>query len=507
MRVASRIFSLAVFLAAWVGFWSEPALAQDAKGATTALNADGFSSSGLPKELSSESKTCTGCHSSTTTGIYQEWGQSKHFRANVGCYECHQAKKGAPGSFDHNGFSISVIVSPRDCGRCHGKETEEFTTSHHGKADRIIGSADNTLGEVVEGNSGMKTTGFPKGISAAVVNGCWQCHGGVVKVDKDGKLDPATWPNTGMGRVNPDGSEGSCTACHQRHQFSVAQAREPKTCGKCHQGPDHPQYEIYNLSKHGIMYTATAQKEMHLDSNKWIVGEDYTAAPTCATCHMSATRTQPVTHDVGMRIKWNNRPALSVLANEADKQMGLPGANVSGEQREKNMKDVCSACHNVNFVENFYTQYEAELDLYNNKFAKPGLMLYNKATEVLKAVRGEAYAQWAQKIDYTWFEIWHHQGRRARHGASMMAPDYTQWHGNYEVAEFFYSEYIPQLREVIAEAKQSPNSDARNKATELDALLTNVLSSPDHKWSIGKEDPEVKAERLRRVKEFEQRYK
>ena len=26
--------------------------------------------------------------------------------------------------------------------------------------------------------------------------------------------DPATWPNTGIGRINPDGSEGSCTACH-----------------------------------------------------------------------------------------------------------------------------------------------------------------------------------------------------------------------------------------------------------------------------------------------------
>ena len=56
----------------------------------------------------------------------------------------------------------------------------------------------------------MKPPAFPNGVSAAAVNGCWQCHGSVVQVDpKTGHLDPATWPNTGIGRVNPDGSEGS----------------------------------------------------------------------------------------------------------------------------------------------------------------------------------------------------------------------------------------------------------------------------------------------------------
>ena len=149
--------------------------------------------------------------------------------------------------------------------------------------------------------------GFPDGVSAAAVNGCWQCHGTEVKILANGKPDPATWPNTGIGRINPDGSEGSCAACHSRHEFSAAQARTPDTCGKCHMGPDHPQIEIYNESKHGIAYHANVDK-MNLDNEKWVVGEDYSAAPTCATCHMSATKDQPVTHDVGMRISWNNRP-------------------------------------------------------------------------------------------------------------------------------------------------------------------------------------------------------
>ncbi len=36
------------------------------------------------------------------------------------------------------------------------------------------------------------------------------------------------WPNQGVGRVNPDGSLGACSACHTRHLFS---AEEAKTYG------------------------------------------------------------------------------------------------------------------------------------------------------------------------------------------------------------------------------------------------------------------------------------
>jgi len=305
--------------------------------------------------------------------------------------------------------------------------------------------------------------------------------------------------------VNPDGSEGSCTACHQRHEFSVAQARQPENCGKCHMGPDHPQIEIYKESKHGINYYANKDR-MNLDSPKWVVGEDYSAAPTCATCHMSATPDMPVTHNVGLRIKWNNRPPLIKLAHETDKRWNLDSAKITGDMRKKNMEKVCINCHNGNFIESFYTQYEAQLHLYNDKWAKPGLQLYKKATEVLKAVKGKEYAKFSQKIDYTWFELWHHEGRRVRHAASMQAPDYTQWHGNYDLAKNFYSEYVPELREVV-EAGKAKGGKARRLAKELDKMIARVLNSEDHKWSIGKEDPKARAERQRRQKAFLERYK
>lgn len=451
------------------------------------------------KQLSETTQECISCHRKESNALYQQWGASKHYRGNVGCYECHMADKDDPDAMRHYDSIISVIVSPNDCARCHSKEVEEFASSHHSKAARILGSLDNTLAEVVEGNRGFKTPAFPDGVSAAAVSGCWQCHGTEVKVLAGGTLDPATWPNTGIGRINPDGSEGSCSACHSRHEFSAAQARRPENCGKCHMGPDHPQLEIYEESKHGVAYHANEDK-MNLDSNKWIVGEDYWAAPTCATCHMSATKNQPVTHDVGMRISWNNRPVVSIRPEVADAKMGLPGKDVPWQERRHNMKDVCSNCHNSVWVENFYLQYDGLVELYNEKYAKPGQALYDLAKPLLRPVA------FANKIDFIWFEIWHHEGRRARHGASMMGPDYTHWHGTYDLAKNFYSEYIPELEE-LAEHNLSSTDPARAAAAEaLKAKLDEVLHTDDHKWFLGLMDPAEAARRAQAAEDFKKRY-
>ncbi|HEY5775948.1 MAG TPA: multiheme c-type cytochrome, partial [Xanthomonadales bacterium] len=348
----------------------------------------------------------------------------------------------------------------------------------------------------VEGNNGLITEGFPEGNSAAAVNGCWQCHGSVVKVLEGGRLDPATWPNTGIGRINPDGTEGACSACHSRHAFSIEQARNPENCGKCHMGPDHPQIEIYEESKHGIAFHANKDK-MNLDSSKWIVGVDYDAAPTCATCHMSATRKQPVTHDVGSRISWNNRPAVSIRPEQSDAKMGLASASISWETRRDNMKDVCSACHSGSYVESFYIQYDGLIDLYNGKYAKPGLELMEAAKPLLKP------AAFSNKIDWIWFELWHHEGRRARHAASMQGPDYTHWHGTYDLAKHFYSKMVPELEHLVAEGMVNGKQE---EAKALQAKLEEVLNSDDHKWYLDKLDPEEKARRKKAAEEFKARY-
>ncbi len=446
----------------------------------------------FPK-LSDESATCNACHTEQTPAIVAQWGGSKHFRGNVGCFECHAASPGTPGAYEHNGSTIHTIVTPADCARCHPREEEEFRASRHARAAEILGSLDNTLADVVEGN-----TAFYGG-SAVLVNGCQQCHGSAVKAGKEGRPTPDTWPNTGIGRINLDGSRGSCTACHQRHTFSAAQARVPATCGKCHLGPDHPQKEIYEESKHGISYAANAGR-INIDRPKWVVGEDYEVGPTCATCHMSATSDLPVTHNVGGRISWNNRPEISIRSDLADARLGLANP-VPWERRRETMKDVCGTCHAPGFVDDFYTQYDGLVELYNEKFGKPGKAIF----DALKKGGLAGDTPFAQKIDWDWFELWHHEGRRARHGASMQAPDYTHWHGLYEVAKAFYTEFIPEAQEAVARGLAAGGAKA-SAARDAGRLIDATLASDDHRWFLGRMTPEEKAARGKQREEFERRY-
>ena len=405
-------------------------------------------------QVSPPGQKCLDCHESITPAVVEQWRGSRHAAARVDCNSCHQANPGDPATFDHYGLKIAVIVTPNYCARCHAKQAKEFEGSHHADAAKFIGSLDNVLGEVVEGGP-------------AAINGCMQCHGSTVAYRGEGKFDPATWPNSGIGRINPDGSKGSCAACHGRHAFSSAQARQPENCGKCHMGPDHPQIEIYSESKHGIQFRANLAK-MNLDSKNWIVGTDYYSAPTCATCHMSATSNQPVTHDTGGRISWTLRPAVSVKLD-------------NWEKRRAAMKDVCSNCHATGWIENFYKQYDLTVDLYNEKFAKPAKALMEKLYADGKLTR----TPFDEQIEWTYYEIWHHEGRRARMGTAMMGPDYTQWHGFYEVSKHFYNDFLPE-------------------AEQLEPGITkSVLATDWHRWKAG-----MKPEELKQILEFyQQRYK
>jgi len=460
--------------------------------------------------ISSETEHCIGCHNEKGNGktIVAQWKHSKHAQVGVGCVECHGAKKGDIDAFEHEGQLIATIVSPKDCSKCHQKEYDEFEKSHHADAGMIMGSLDNVLAEVVEGNVHFNNESNP-----AAVNGCWQCHGSKVEFLKDEngeilltdagvkKLDPKTWPNTGIGRINFDGSKGSCSACHNRHSFSLKQVRQPENCGKCHLGPDHPQYEIYVESKHGINFFAH-KEDMNLEAQPWIVGKDYSAAPTCATCHISATPDMPVTHDVGDRISWTLRPKVSEKIDEAQKRafekagQQLPEGFLSWKQRRKNMKNVCSQCHTQRFINGFYTQYDNEVNMYNEKFGKPAMKLVG----MLKSAKLLTPANFDEKIEWDYFLLWHHEGRRARMGASMMGPDYTQWHGNFEVAERFYSDLIPEIRELLAKNKNNP------KVAAIQKYLSEVLNSEMHRWYIGKLTAEEIQQRKAAAKQFRKRY-
>ncbi|MEN8174210.1 MAG: cytochrome C552, partial [Pseudomonadota bacterium] len=65
---------------------------------------------------------CVACHAQQTPGMYWEWNHSNHGQAGVNCYDCHRTEDGDKDRFEHNGELISVIVTPKDCSRCHSTE-------------------------------------------------------------------------------------------------------------------------------------------------------------------------------------------------------------------------------------------------------------------------------------------------------------------------------------------------------------------------------------------------
>jgi hypothetical protein len=487
--------------------------------------------------IPANSAACIECHSPISPGIISHWKGSTHAEKGVGCVECHTANEQDADAFTHYGHTIATIVTPLDCSRCHEKEFNEFEHSHHAKAGNILASLDNFLAETVEGSRAPfnphsptpGTTVTEVNGMASVESGCLQCHGGKVALkttdgsritvddlkpddkgiptnldvlarvmrNEDGQpvLHEATWPNTGIGRLNLDGSRGACSACHSRHDFSPRRARQPENCGKCHLGPDHPQKEIYEESKHGVAYR-DLHDHMNLDSTKWVLGKDYSEAPTCATCHMSAHSRASgeegdVTHDPGERISWTNRPPVSLMMDtdpehkvvqETDPAKRKEMIHDSWTKKRDRMKQVCLHCHTGNYVNAFYKQYDDFVINYNEKFAKPGMQLMKLLLD--KGLRTKT--EFDEEIEWSWFYLWHHEGRRARHGASMMAPDYAHWHGMYEVAERFYQELIPQAREIADHAEQAGKIEEAKAVREL---IDAILARPEHQWFEANKKP------------------
>ena len=91
--------------------------------------------------LTKESQKCVSCHKEQTSFVVVEWQKSKHFKNSVGCYECHAADKSNPAAYRHMGFTISTLVTPKQCARCHPGIVEEYQSSIHAKSGLIAQGA------------------------------------------------------------------------------------------------------------------------------------------------------------------------------------------------------------------------------------------------------------------------------------------------------------------------------------------------------------------------------
>ena len=413
----------------------------------------------IERSMPKEAIACIECHRKAHPGIFSDWAQSRHASANITCYDCHKAEASDPdvsvshykqyersdqkyGTKEYK-VPISAVVTPKDCSRCHPDEAKQYQASKHANTLELIWKIDPWLNKGM--NSDVERTA-----------GCFHCHGTILK-KANGAIDPATWPNVGVGRINFDGSRGSCTSCHTRHRFSVMEARKPEACGQCHLGPDHPQIEIYMESKHGDIYTAYGHDyNWNAAPGTWTPGVDY-RAPTCAACHISGAGDVLTSHDVTERLSWETQAPLTVRPQDFKP---FPAKTNWKTEREK-MKNVCNQCHGKTWVDDHYIKLDKVVAEYNDVYFKPA-----------KKMLDDLYAKglldksrfFDERLEVDFYELWHHEGRRARMGTAMMAPDYAWWHGFYELKKR-YNNFMEDSRDLIEHNKKAYKASDYPNAT------------------------------------------
>jgi hypothetical protein len=466
-----------------------------------------FNVHGEEAALSSATEECLDCHRALHPGLVASWEKSRHSRTTpaaalvkasisrrvssdsidkslqdvvVGCYECHSLRVDQHAdSFEHNGYRINVIVSPKDCATCHSVEADQYSKNimSHAYGNLVDNSLYRDMTAAVNNNYHRKDKGLVLGDidKATEYESCLYCHG--TKVEVKGLATRQTsfgeltfpvlegWPNQGVGRINPDGSKGACTSCHSRHEFSIEMARKPYTCSECHKGPDVPAYKVYEVSKHGNIFNSL-DKNYNFDNVPWVVGKDFTA-PTCATCHASllVTPDQEViaerTHQFNDRLAWRlfGVPYAHPHPVDADlkdvrNSRGLPLAveldgtpvaqhvidKAEQDLRNKKMKAVCASCHSTEWSEEHFRRLDNTIARTND--------ITHEATKILMDIWEGNYAHglpqganiFDEEAERMWTSIWLFYANSTRFASAMAGGgDYGVFaDGRYQTTEQLY---------------------------------------------------------------------
>ena len=355
--------------------------------------------------LADSTNECVKCHRRTTPGIVEQYGHSSMADANVECQSCHEVAADYPGAVALEGTHILASPTPAMCEKCHTQEVAQYNQSRHSLPAYVAVAGTGNLNQnLLDLYAKIPEGGFApdkERNSIATLEGsditrftCFVCH------------------NIGSPAV--DGSVGQCQKCHLRHEFSLEQVRKPETCNACHIGPDHPQFEIYTESAHGIAYKTTGETWNWNAEPGSLTVQDF-PAPTCAICHMSGFGTAGTTHDVGDRLTWFLFSSISER-------------RPSWQDNLIRMQGVCFECHNEIFIKDFYSAGDTAVGRVNGWVKESDdIMAPLKSQSLLTA------DPFDEPVDFTYFELWHHWGRTTKFGVWMQGPDYSQWHGAYEI--------------------------------------------------------------------------
>lgn len=299
--------------------------------AGSALLPSVFNGTGLAATPADE---CVECHQKLNPGIVTDWRNSRHSETKVGCADCH-----GTGHKSTNDVAKVKIPTPETCGECHEAQVKEFKGGKHAAAWAAMEAMPTIHWQPMAMTEGQK--------------GCGACH--KIGLKSEQQIKDLKKTSAGFGVA-------SCDACHTRHTFSKKEAQQPQACETCHMGFDHPQWEMYSASKHGVR--ALLKQSGTLPSD--------TPAPTCQTCHM------PKGHH-GVQTAWGflavrlpmpedkqwaaDRAtilqALGVLDPDGKPTARLDvvkAANVARltqedwQKQRDQMLQTCSQCHSTNFA-------------------------------------------------------------------------------------------------------------------------------------------------------------
>ena len=399
---------------------------------------------------------CVDCHKKTSPGVVTDWQLSKHSTAKDGanCGTCHgKAHKGMDDA------KLAKMPTAETCGTCHDKQEAQFKKGKHAHAWTALQAMPTTHMLPMQLSSGMK--------------GCGGCHKMGVKT----KDELARIKNEGGAHGN-----ANCDACHTRHTFSKKEAQQPQACQTCHMGFDHPQWEMYSSSKHGVRY---------LLKQSGVLPET-AAAPTCQTCHM-----QEGNHEVrtawgflAVRLPLSDDPqwkadqvtilqALGVLdpkGNPTGRLDAVKAADVARldapsfqKERDKMLK-TCTQCHAESFAKGELEKGDQIIRQTDHLLAEAIRViaaLYKDG--VLEKPAGYASAfpdlltfhDAPRPIEHKLFVMHLEHRMRAFQGTFHANPDYALWYGWSEMLQD-----LAEIREMATELREKHEAKMAKKAAK-----------------------------------------
>ena len=382
---------------------------------------------------------CVDCHRDETRKIVVDWQISRHQTEGISCSDCHKGKHKSAEDVGN-----LKTVTARTCARCHEEKFEQFSRGKHALAWTAVEAMPTTHALPMALSHGMK--------------GCGGCHKLGLKSDEV------------VEQLKAEGSmfgHATCDVCHTRHTFSVIEAQQPQACQTCHMGFDHPQWEMWSASKHGVRYLLAQNGTLPTN----------TPAPTCQTCHMidgdHEVRTAwgflavrlPLPEDE----QWAADQATILQALGVLDPEGVPTARLDvvkaadvarltqedfDRERER-MISVCEDCHSENFARAELAKADdliREADHLLAEAIRVIASLYEDGT--LEKPEGYAFAfpdlltfhDAPTSIETRLFEMHLKHRMRAFQGAFHANPDYALWYG--------WSEMVRDLQYIREKAEE-----------------------------------------------------